>query len=286
MIDTQKITIGKNEETTFYEVETYISVQTLEEIRENTIKSKVSKRFIETNTFGNLYEVNLIQRNQSYTEGISAVEDYLMKLQKKLLIYTNDRGTIVSIPNVREIEELWNDSKAEFRKTFKKFQDIENIIKGMDDVFKSKNGFLNIFAQSEIGALLFPGIYFNELQKDKALIQRKFFQNFFGQYPLPILLETQIIDSDTIDSKITKIARTGSIEWQFFEEDNIKSFFREIIKDYSYINKFDAFYSELYDLDSECNMVNALQFLYVKVDDIYSVDSKTTITMKKQSSWG
>ncbi|WP_299251380.1 hypothetical protein [uncultured Aquimarina sp.] len=279
MKTSQKILMNQNKETIFYDVETYTSVQTLEETRENTVESTISKRFIEKNKFGNLYVVNFLQRNQSYNEGISKVEDYLMRFQKKLLIYTNDIGSIISIPNIREIRELWDDSKIEFRKRFKNIHGLQNIIERIDYLFISEKGFLQVFAQSEIGTLLFPGIYSDKLQEDKALIQHKFFQNFLGPYPLPILLETKIIDSS--DNK-NKIARTGSIQWQFFEEDKIKSFFREILKDYPYINEFDAFYSELYDLDSEYCMTNALQLLYVKVGNVYSVDSKTTIAIQKK----
>lgn len=281
MVVQEKVLKDLNRNTVFYDIETYSSVTSLEEVRENTLNSKVSKRFIYKNDFGYLYEVNILERKNPDNQGFNEMEGYLSRLQKKLLIYTNDMGSITSIPNIGEIRELWEDSKFEFKKKFKNIHDIHNIVKRMDNILKSKRGFLEVFSQSEIGTLLFPGFYSKTLQKDKALLQRKFFQNFFGAYTLPILLETQIIKPDHIKNEAIKLIRTGSIEWQFFEEEEVKSFFREILKDYPYINRFDAFYSELYDLNNEHHITNALQLLYIKVGDVYSIDKKTTMILQK-----
>ncbi|AXT60390.1 hypothetical protein D1816_08520 [Aquimarina sp. AD10] len=281
MVVQEKVLKDRNRNTVFYDIETSTSVKSLEEIRENTLNSKVSKRFIDKNDFGYLYEVNILKKSQSNNQGFNEMEEYLSRLQKNLLIYTNDTGSITSIPNIGEIRELWEDCKFEFKKEFKNIHDIHNIVERMDNIMKSKRGFLEVFLQSEIGTLLFPGFYSRTLQNDKALLQRKFFQNFFGAYTLPILLETQIIMPDNIKNKLIKVVRTGSIEWQFFEEEEVKSFFREILEDYPYINRFDAFYSELYDINNKHQITNALQLLYVKVGDIYSIDRKTTMILQE-----
>jgi len=282
MVVEKEILLGLNKETITYNIETYTTVTSLEEVKDNIMTAKVTKRFIDKDEVGYLYEVNLIERNQPDNGGFNNMENYLSKLQKKLLIYTNDIGSIISISNMESIKGFWYNRRQEFVKLFNHIHEIEDITKRVDELVESEESFMNVFAQSEIGTLLFPAVFTEMLQKDQAIIQRKFFQNFFGAYSLPLLLETQLVYPDNPEITATKIARTGSIEWQFFEEDGIKSFFRETFKDYPYINNFDAFYSELYDLDIKCDISNALQLLYVKVGDIYSFDQKTTLSIQKK----
>ncbi|MFD2561820.1 hypothetical protein [Aquimarina rubra] len=271
-----KFSLPDKEYSKTYFIEIRQAVKSKQELNENTINIEVDKNFIKKDDFGYLFSIEVQKRTQSDTNGFRGMEDFLSKLQQKIIVYTDETGEIKSIVNHDEIKELWVDSQKEFLNIYRNVKDIKNITKRINELLDSREDFLNLFEQSEIGTLLFPKIYFPDLRVHKQIFHQKFYRDFFGPFSLPLLIKTELLEENN-KKKHTRVFNEGIIDEQKFQEDAIKLFFRRLYTTYNLIVDFDIIYSELYDLNEKNVIDSVFQIFEVKVGEVYSFNQIVTV---------
>ncbi len=272
----KKISLPTEKYSKIYTLEIKQTVTSMNEVSNNTITLDVEKNFIKKDDFGYLFSVIVKKRTQTNTDGLRNMENFLSRLQHKTILRTDETGNIKSIANHEEIKELWNDSQNDFFKKFKRVDDIDNIIKRLNKLFDVKEDFLSLFKQSEIGTLLFPPIYFSEIETNLKIAQQKFYKDFFGPYLLPFRLQTELHHLSNKKTPI-RFTRFGNIDQKFFNEDEIKLYFRRLYQTYNLSVNFETTYVEIYDLNNSYGIDNAFQLFGVKVGECYSFDQIVTV---------
>lgn len=261
----------------------YFKIETKQKITSNgkesncIVKMNVTKTFIEKNELGLLYKIEVSDRIQSNKENLRGVEDFLAPLQNVLLVYTDEMGYVKSIANLEKIKEKWVNKRGAFISKFGHIEEIEEMTNRLDELMNNKDGFTNTFKQSDLGTLLFPPVYTEELNEETKVLQWKYFYNFFGAYILPLFIETQLIENKEEGSTATKVARIGIIDTEHFAEDEVKGLFREIYNTDDLNVDVAVNYAELYDLNKDSTIDKALQILFVAVGKTYIFDQMTKV---------
>lgn len=240
---------------------------------------EVSKRFIKKDNVGYLYEV-LVKKNSIEDE--NDVDAYLSPLFNKILLYTNNEGKIISIPNIGEIQELWTDMRYEFKKKFKKEKDINKIITHMEMMLSEKNFFLTFYyLQTEIATLLFPPIYIkNLLNPNFKRFQHKLFHYFFNGHFLPFKLLLTSISNHKLKESYDLISRVGFISNELIPIKEIKEVFRKHQDNPFLPAEIQGEYSELFYLKKESKSIEkAMQRMEVIVDDFYTYKLQTKLSL-------
>lgn len=241
------------------------------------VKMNVTKTFIEKNELGLLYKIVVSDRVQSNKESLRGVENFLAPLQNVLMIYTDEMGYVKSIANLEKVKEKWIDKRGTFINRFRHINDLEEMTNRLDELMNNKDGFTNIFKQSDIGTLLFPPVYTEELSEETKVLQWKYFYNFFGTYALPLYIETELIENKEENSTVTKVARIGMLDPEHFEEDEVKAMFREGYNTDDLNDDVGVNYAELYDLNRDSTIDKALQIFFVAVGNKYIFDQMTKV---------
>jgi len=243
-------------------------------ISKNTIEINVSKRFIQKDKYGSLYEIIENGRKQSDTEGMRGMNHFISQLYQKLLVYTNMHGEITSVVNLGEIEELWSLLKKDFSKKFVKEKETSTWLYKMDSFLKDNAVFTNFYKQTAVATLLFSPIYNNV--GDKHIIQSKNFMNFFDSYRLPLVLKTSIVSEESNDNNT--VLRCGGINHLVFNDENVKALYRKKYKN-SFIESITAKYIEINKLTKDY-LSEALFTLDVNIQDLYIFNQKATILIQ------
>ena len=260
-----------------YKIEILQNIALLGEHSGNETTLFVDKRFISKDEHGYLFEIIVNERIQSDLEAFRGLEFEFSKLQSKILIYTNDLGAPIRIANIKALREEWVDIKMDIRKQYQGFHNLAIILSNMDTLINSEDGYLKLFKNSEIGTLLFPSIYYPELQ-ERQLLKHKFFLNFFGDIPLPLRTKTEFLSFEE-ESAITKVCKSGSLAVNILDLDGVRKYFKSLYNKHVFIESIDINYAELYDLDAIMEVENAVQIFYLTLaDNVYTFDQKVLIS--------
>lgn len=252
-----------------YQIKTTTLLETNDGRTKNTIEADITKTFIHTDSFGHLFSLETKNRKQSNIEDLSGLEEKLSLLLKKLTLYCNGYGEIVKIANKSQIKEDWYFQKKDIRKEYSKtIPKIDDILHGAEELIKDEAAFIKLITKSEIGTLLFPPIYKQQLLTKKQLRQNKEFTHFFDDYELPLVITTSLIeDTDTINNQII---RSGVINNLKFKTPEVKRFFRKLYNAQDLAVDIDVAYLETYDLDMDNDIYSASQMMGIEIDKLYS----------------
>lgn len=243
---------------------------------DNIVRITVKKQSIPTK-HGMFYQLNVLNRKQSNTEGIRAIEQDLFFLQKKLIIQTDAEGNILKIDNLPEIKALWEKSKRDFRKRHKKLEDIDALIRVTDELLENNEEFTNNIKESDIATLLFPPIYSKIINEEATYEQQKDFSDFFGEVTLPLKLKTTFKQRKKLN-----VLRKGIIDEERFDDQKVTNFFRTLADNYQLGVKVIADYLETYDLDEEHWITHAGQMMTVKIQGLFYYEQLVRVTPLKK----
>ncbi|WP_378172833.1 hypothetical protein [Aquimarina sp. SS2-1] len=270
MIAKQDIDFIKNEYSVQYEVDTFTYIKSTEEPIENRVRYKVKKSFIRKDPIGYLFSLEVIERIQSNKEDIRAIEDELANLQKKLVLYTDEHGDIISIVNRGEIAEEWDDHKNNFKKTHKEsLDDVDLFVTGVDAIINNQTEFLNLVKKSEVASLVFPPIYKQNLLFQESIKQRKVLYDFFDTTALPFRMDTKVV---AMNEKTMgyQIIRSGDIDIPRFDEESASALISNLFDVHKYNIKIESNCLEVFDLNDDDIVEDATMLLNVEVPGIYS----------------
>lgn len=251
-----------------YHIETSTLLVSNEDQIVNTITADISKTFIQKDSFGTLFSLEVKNRKQSNLDGNASLENELAWLQQELILYCNDKGEIINIVNREHIKEEWFSRKKEIKKSHKYIiDDIDIILQGTESLLEDELAFIELINASEIGTILFPPIYDQKLSTKKPLHQQKVFPLFFDDYELPLSIKTTLIDNK--EAIHNQIIRSGSINTVRFKSSEVKRFFRKLYNAQDLRIDLDVAYLETYDLDVYNNVYASSQTMGVEINDLY-----------------
>ncbi|SEM11050.1 hypothetical protein SAMN04487910_4129 [Aquimarina amphilecti] len=277
----QKFSLPINTNSFKYRIETKQTINSMGANKENIIAYEVSKRFLKRDEFGYLFEVLVNTRERKTTDCNQEMDDYLSKLQEKIILYTNEIGQIISIVNFGEIVEIWEDIKRNFRKTFKKTKDIDQIMEKMSLIMSKQDNFLTLYIKSEISSLLFPPIYIDELELlTTGTLQFKVIPYLFGVFSAPLNMLTKYLKDQSKNSERI-IGRSGFIKESLFERIAIQQMYREIYSSPSMNASINCDCSEMFYINQENNINSSYQVLNVSIGEVYSFNQFTNAVMQK-----
>ena len=130
-----------------YHIETSTLLVSNEDQIVNTITADISKTFIQKDSFGTLFSLEVKNRKQSNLDGNASLENELAWLQQELILYCNDKGEIINIVNREHIKEEWFSRKKEIKKSHKYIiDDIDIILQGTIHLLEQEgNGLKFVF---------------------------------------------------------------------------------------------------------------------------------------------
>ncbi|WP_299440431.1 hypothetical protein [uncultured Aquimarina sp.] len=269
-IQKQDIEFLKKEYSVAYEIDTFRYIKSTEEPIENRIRCKVKKSFIRKDSIGYLFSVEVLNRTQSNKEDILDIEDQLTNLQKKLILYTDEHGDIISIVNRGEISEEWDDNKNTFKKTYKdSLENVDGFIEGVDAIINDHIEFLNLVKKSEVATLLFPPIYKQNLLSQESVKQQKVIYDFFDTTALPFRMNTKVVAINE-ETQGYQVIRSGGIDTPKFDEESASSLISNLFDVHKYNIKIESDYLEALDLNNDDIIEEATMLLNVEVPGIYS----------------
>ncbi|MHA7059019.1 hypothetical protein ACWGOQ_0017470 [Aquimarina sp. M1] len=266
----QDIDFRKDEYSVVYELDTFRYIKSTEAPVENRIRCKVKKSFIRKDPIGYLFSVEILTRTQSNKEGVLDIENQLAGLQKKLVLYTDQHGDIISIVNRGEIYEEWDDQKNTFKNAYK--DDLENIdtfIEGVNAIINNHEEFLNFVKKSEVSTLLFPPIYQQSLLSQRSVKQQKVMHDFFDTTALPFCIDTRIVARNK-QTMGYQIIRSGDIDNPRFDEESASTLISNLFDVHKYNIKIESNYLETLDLNNDDIIEEATMLLNVEVPGIYN----------------
>lgn len=274
----EDLSINTKERSNIYSINTSIYIKSAEEPIENNIKSTIKKTFIQKDQIGYLFSVEVLQRTQSNKEGIFSLEDKLSIIQHKLVLYTDQKGEVISIVNRGEIAEAWYDQQKILQKTFENdIEDIHVILEGIHQIIHDENEFLNLVKKSDIITLLFPPVYQQNITSEVSISQRKVFADFFDTSDLPFNVDTKVIAIHEV-TKGYQIVRSGSLDTQLFDNETTASLLGNLFKIHPYNINIDANYFEAQDLKENGDAEESIFFLNIEVPEIYSYRQISKLT--------
>ncbi|GAA0719151.1 hypothetical protein GCM10009430_17880 [Aquimarina litoralis] len=274
----EDLSIDTKERSNTYSITTSVFIKSSEEPIENNIKSTVRKTFIQKDQIGHLFSVEVLERIQSNKEGIFSLEDKLNIIQHKLVLYTDQKGEIISIVNRGEIAEAWYDQQKILQKTFENdIEDIHVILEGIHQIIHDENEFLSLVKKSDIITLLFPPIYQQHITSEVSISQRKIFADFFDTTDLPFKVDTKVIAIHEV-TKGYQIVRSGSLDTQLFDNEMATSLLGNLFKVHPYNINIDANYFEAQDLKENGDIEEGIFFLNIEVPEIYSYRQISKLT--------
>jgi len=264
------ISILEKEKSIIYEIDTFRYIKSPEDPIENRIRYKVKKTFIKKDKIGYLFSLEIIERTQSNKEDIFHIEDQLAVLQKKLAMYVDQHGEIISIVNRGEIAEDWYDQKKFFKKTYQDvYEDIDMLIDGVELIINDAEEFLNMVKKSEVAILLFPPIFnHNLLEKDHDK-QHQVLYDFFDTTALPFKMDAKVVAFNEVTSGY-QVVRSGELDISRFDEDSASQLISTIFDVHKYNIKIDASCFEAYDLNEDHTVDEATLLLNVEIPGVYS----------------
>lgn len=239
---------------------------------DNIVRMTVKKQSMPTK-HGMFYQLNVINRKQSNTEGVRAIEQDLFFLQEKLIIQTDAEGNLLKINNLPEIKVLWEKSKRNFRKKHKKLEDIDTLIKVTDELLENNPAFTNNIKESDITTLLFPPIYSKTIDEGITYQQKKDFADFFGEVTLPLKLTTTFKQRKKLN-----VLRKGILDEERFEDEKVANFFRTLADNYQLGVKVTVDYMETYDIDKQHWVTHAGQLMAVKIQGLFYYEQIVRVT--------
>ncbi|WP_062059784.1 hypothetical protein [Aquimarina longa] len=251
-----------------------------EKIIKNQIKAVIKKTLIQKDSLGYLYFVETIDRSQTNLEGILKLENSLALLQKKIALYTDPHGKIISIINRGEIKENWYDLSKKIKKEFAHIiPKMDTFLKGIDKVIDTNDSFVSLIKKSELFTLLFPPIYNNQLLNTAQIHQEKDFDNFFDTTTLPLAIQTTLtgINSNT---KEKQVLRSGKLDHSRFDKENATKLFTESYGTHQSNTDFKVSYLETLDLDEFNIITKGNGMLGVTVEDLYSFRQMSMLKKK------
>ncbi len=272
MNKTQKkdISFSKNEYAISYEIDTFRYIKSTEEPIENRIRCKIKKSFIRKDSIGYLFSIEVLNRTQSNKEDILDLEDQLANLQKKLVVYTDEHGDIISIVNRGEIFEEWDDNKSAFKKTYKDIlENVDKFTEGVDAILNDQTEFLNLVKKSEVVTLLFPPIYKQNLLSQESIKQQKVICDFFDTTALPFRMNTKVVAINE-ETQGYQIIRSGEIDVPRFDEESASTLISNLFDVHKYNIKIESNYLEALDLNNDNIIEEATMLFNVEVPGIYS----------------
>ncbi|MBQ4820628.1 hypothetical protein [Aquimarina sp. MMG016] len=275
----QKLVQSTDTNSLNYKIDTKQTIISMGNSQESLITYEVSKRFIKKDHVGYLFEV-LVNKRERNTENCNQeIDDYLFKLQEKVILYTNKIGQIISIANFGEIVETWEDIKNGFRKKFKKDKDIDQVMEKMSLIMSKNDNFLTLYHKSEISALLFPPIYIDGLElPDNQVFQYKVIPYLFGMFSAPFKLLTKHLKKNS-DTNLLAIGRSGFIDNSLFEKTAVQLMYREMYKSPSMNADINCNYSDMLYLNQENNIDSGYQLLDISIGEVYSFNQFSNATL-------
>ncbi len=256
-------------------------VNTIDEEFKDHYKAMVQKEFIKKDNNGYMFSVKILNRKQSRTEELEALEEVLDFLQEKVVLYTDTNGDIISIINRAQIRADWEDKIFAFKKNNKEqIPNIEEIIHGITELISDPGAFLNFIKKSEIFSLLFPPVFNIDLLKIKSVSQKKKLHNFFKHVDLPIQLETQIVALNVLTNGL-QIKRNGKLDNYVLMEDELAKFFMDTYGIHKSNLSYNVNLLEYYDLDRYNNIDKANGLLNVEVPNVFSYKQINRLIQKK-----
>lgn len=266
----QDIDLFKNEYAVLYEIDTYTYIKSPEDPVKNRIQTKLKKSFIRKDPIGYLFSIEILERTQSNKEDSMDIENQLAQLQKKLVLYTDDHGNIISIVNRGEIAEEWDDYKSAFKKTYKDIlENIDLFIEGVDVMINDQTAFLNLIKKSEVATLLFPPIYQHNLLVQNSIKQQKVLHDFFDTTAVPFRLDSKVIAIND-ETMGYQIVRSGELDIPRFDEESASALISNLFDVHKYNIKIDANYFETLDLSNDDIIEEATALMNVEIPGVYS----------------
>lgn len=264
------ISILEKRDTIIYNFDSYRYIKSTEEPVENRIQSKVKKTLVKKHKTGYIFSVEVSERKQSNKEDIYEIEDKLADLQKKLVLYTNKHGEIISIINRGEISEEWYIQKKILKKHFRdSYEDIDVIIDGIDAIIDNPEELLKLIKKSEVITLLFPPIYNYDLLQKNQIDQSHIIHDFFDTTALPFKIQTKIAAFNEITSGY-QIIRSGDLDTGRFDNEQATDVISTLFNVHSYNIKIDSNCFEAYDLTENHTVDTATLLMNVEIPGIYS----------------
>ncbi len=250
---------------------------------ENFIKAEVKKVLAGKNDKGYVFDLMVLRRQQSNTEGIRGMQDDLAFLQKELTIQTDFNGKPIRILNLRPIKDKWENHRKEFQKKYKGHEGLSEAISGTDRLVTDNEAFTTNFIESEIGTLFFPPIYNKLSEEGENCIQHKEFTDFLGGVSLPLKLTTTLKKRNTINHK-AQLLRRGALNSDEFDHYTARKFFRNLTDNMKLAARVSADYMETYDLDKYHGITHAGQMLGVRVEALFSFEQIVRVTPQKKGT--
>lgn len=274
----EDLSIDTKERSHTYAIDTDTYIKSTEAPIKNKITSTVKKTFIKKDQIGHLFSIEVLKRTQSNKEDILYLEDELAIIQQKLVLYTNEKGEIISIVNRGEIAEAWYDQRKTLQKIFEnEIEDIHIILEGIHQIIHDADEFLKLVKKSEIITLLFPPIYQQHITSEVSISQKKVFTDFFDTTDLPFKVDTKIIAIHEV-TKGYQIVRSGNLDTQLFDKEQVATLLGNLFKVHPYNINIDANYFEAHDLKENRDAEEGIFFLTIEVPEIYSYRQISKLT--------
>lgn len=281
-IKTQKhISLTEKTDTIFYDFGMAQHTISPEETTTNQITASIEKTFIKRDLQGFLYSIKVSDRSQSNMDDLLGLEHLLAFLQKKIILYTNIHGEIISIVNRTQIIEDWYDQAKIIKKEYNELiPKMDEFIAGIKVLLEDDKRFVSFIKKSEVFSLLFPPIYSQGLMQKVSIKQNKKFDNFFDTTTLPITLDTTVTGINSLTNG-TQLMRSGKLDTYRFDKELASELFTKAYGVHESALNFDISYLETFDFDKECQVDKANILLGVKVNDLYTLKQVSKLKQKE-----
>jgi len=272
--------LSEKEGTILYEFGIAQQIISPEEIIKNRITAEIEKTFIKKDHIGYLYQVKINKRSQSNTEDMLGIEDELAFLEKEIVLYTNDKGKIISIVNRGQIKEDWYFRAKRIQKEYKQIiPEVSKFVYAIEALINDNVAFVSLIQKSEVYSALFPPVYNQNLAKKKTIQQYKNFDNFFDTTTLPFKIDTVLTGINTL-TQGKQMIRSGKLDTSIFNKTSASELFTKVYGAHEYSLNFKASYLETFDLDQEGEVDKSTIMLGVTVSDIYQLKQISKLKKK------
>jgi hypothetical protein len=276
-----ELLLPENTDTVIYDFVEVQQIVSPEETIENQIAANVEVTLLEKNHYGFLYNIEIHKRYQSNTEGMLGLDEALAFLQKKIVLYTNIHGEIISIVNRGQIAEDWYDQAKIIKKEFKYLiPKMDDFLDGVSTLIDDSDLFVNFVEESEVFSLLFPPVYNYHLMKEVSIEQNKSFGNFFDTTSLPLTVQTTVTGINK-NTKGKQLMRFGQLDTFKFNKESASKLFTQSYGIHESALSFEVSYLESFDLDKEDMVDKASAMLGVKVNNLYHLKQISKLKKKK-----
>lgn len=246
-------------------------------IDENLVSMEVIKRFTQKDNDGLVYQLSIKNRKQKSAKQLRMVENDLAFLKEELVLRTDHQGKLTAILNLHDIITKWQDYKDFFYTKNKNLPHIEALMEDIDEMLNDPEEFLKTIKQSEVGTLLFPAIYLDELEIGVPQMQKKQFDDFFGETALPLILKTELKKVDRLSGS-AHIFRGGVLDEEGFDHQAVKRMFRKLADNIQMAVGVNVDYMETYNLDKHQWIAHAGQLFAVRIKGLYNFEQVVRLT--------